>query len=566
MQNQKFPHRCARLACALLLSACGQAAVDSGNVGVGPKGPKPVADDGTRGTPLIALGARQRQGGACENPMVAWQPLRRLSRLEYNNAVRDLFADTTQPAAGFVAEEKVAGFSSNSKSLVSTLAVEQYLTAAENVAERVADKASAVTGCGSDTDRACIKSWLVNTARRAFRGTLPDDEKKSLHDEYDALAAGDPKAALQLGVATILTSPRFLHTVEFGAGAAGVVPLTQSELAGRLALTLWRSVPDQTLLTAADAKELGTPQAVAEQARRMLADSKADAAVADFAVQWLNIEQAPSGKDGATFPQFTPVLANAMVEETRRFFIAVARSDTGSFGELMTADYTFANKALGNLYGAAAGGDEFARTALPPARRGVLTHAGVLANAAHALQTSPVLRGRLVREHMLCDPIGLPPPGTNTNVPPVPGKTDEQLFEEHAKGSCVGCHRFMDPIGKAFARFDAIGALKDGATVQGFIEPPALTELPDDVSGAFDGPVALGQKLAASKQAQQCYALQSMRWALGREERTADACALQDIWQAFDASGLNVREALVAVVTSTAFRFRAAAAGGQSCQ
>lgn len=84
--------------------------------------------------------------------------MRRISRLEYNNAVRDLFKDDTTPAAGFVAEEKVAGFNSNSKTLVSPLAVEQYLNAAEGVAERVSNAVAAATGCASDSDRSCIKA------------------------------------------------------------------------------------------------------------------------------------------------------------------------------------------------------------------------------------------------------------------------------------------------------------------------------------------------------------------------------------------------------------------------
>jgi len=499
--------------------------------------------------------------------MTAWQPLRRISRLEYNNAVRDLFKDESQPAAGFVAEEKVAGFSSNSKSLVSGLAVEQYLNAAEGVAERASNAVPGITGCSLQSDRSCIKNWLSKTARRAFRGSLPDDEKSSLLSDYDALASSDDKAAFQLGVASILTSPRFLYTMEFGAGSSGVVPLSANELAGRLSLTLWRSVPDEALLAAADAGKLANAQGVQEEARRMIADKKADPALGDFAVQWLNVEQAPSGKDAAAFPQFTPALGNAMVEETRRFFVSVARTDQASFGELFTADYTFANKDLGGLYQAQEPtSSEFVRTPMPASRRGVLTHAAVLATGAHALQTSPVLRGKLVREQLLCDPIAPPPPGTNTNVPLVAGKTDEQLFDEHSKGPCANCHKFMDPIGKGFAGYDANGAFKSGTASAGFIEPPGLSELPDDVSGPFDGPVALSQKLANSKQAQQCYAVQTMRWALGREERTADACSFDELWKAFQSSGLNVREVLVAMVGTPAFRFRTAQKAGQSCQ
>lgn len=554
-------------ALALILGPACAGAKPDGDGPSGPSGPKPVPDDGTRGTPLIALGERLRAEGQCEAPMVAPQPLRRLSRLEYDNAVRDLLGDDSRPAAGFVAEEKVAGFNSNSASTVSALSVEQYLNAAEGIAERAVSRIAAITGCNDEANKTCVKAWLTRNVRRAFRGTWPDEERKGFEADFDALS-DDVKAAFAYGVTHMLTSHRFLFTLETGAGASGVVPLTGPELAGRLALTLWRSVPDDALLEAADQGRLNDAPGVRAEAERLLEDSKADAALADFAVQWLNVEQAPATKDPARFPQYTPTLGQAMLEETRRFFLAVAHSQDGNLKELLTADYTFANRDLGALYNEGSSlGEGFARMKLPTERRGVLTQAAVLANAAHVSQSSPVLRGILVREHLLCDPVQPPPPGVDTTVEPVAGKSDQEVFDAHAdKPACSGCHKYLDPIGKGFAAFDAIGAFTAGADVSGHIEPPELSELPDDVSGPFSGAVALSAKLADSLQVQQCYALQTMRWALAREERTADACALHDLWQGFSGGGLGLRQALLSLVSSSAFRHRTAVGGGQSCQ
>ncbi len=567
MQNTTTTYRIWRLAAfALLLgSACAGAKVGEGD---GPPGPKPLPDDGTRGTPLIALGDRMGSEGKCDAPMVAPQPLRRLSRLEYNNAVRDLVKDDTSPAAGFVAEEKVVGFNSNSKSTVSALGVEQYLLAAEAVAERAPEKLTSVTGCNGEADKACVKAWLTKTVRRAFRGSWPDDEREGFLADFDSLASSDLKAAFQYGVAHMLTSHRFLTTMETGTGSSGVVPLSGSEVAARLALTLWRSVPDEALLKAADEGRLNTAEGVRTEAKRLLNDAKADAALADFGVQWLNVESAPASKDAGLYPMFTPALGNAMVEETRRFFVGVSRDEGGTLKDLLTADYTYANRDLSTLYGSGdATGNDFVRTKLPGERRGVLTQAAVLANAAHAAQTSPVLRGILIRDHLLCDPVAPPPPGVDTNVQPMAGKSDAEVFDAHAnKPGCSSCHMYLDPIGKGFANFDAIGAFKAGANVAGNIEPPVMTELPDDVSGPFSGAVELSQKLSESKQVHQCYAVQTLRWALAREEQTADACALKDLWDGFSASGLNLREVLISLVGTPAFRYRTAAQGGKSCQ
>src|SRR5688500_8691078 len=83
-------------------------------------------------------------GGSSPGPA----PVRRMTRFEYNNTVRDLLGDTSRPADAFGAEETSSAFNNNAVDLVTspTLAV-KYMRAAEGVAARATEKITALVGC-----------------------------------------------------------------------------------------------------------------------------------------------------------------------------------------------------------------------------------------------------------------------------------------------------------------------------------------------------------------------------------------------------------------------------------
>jgi hypothetical protein len=223
----------------------------------------------------------ERHGGAPDAPPLA------------SNTTTPFGTCSETPAApgdAFTAEEKVAGFNNNSVAPVTQLNNEQYLTAAEAVADHVASNVATATGCSSSADAACVTAWLGKVARRAFHGTLPAEELTALTDDYTTVSSElGADAALKFGVISVLLSPRFLYVVEFGEGASGIVKLSPSEVAGRLALSLWRTVPDGALIAAADAGELGTPD-LAAKASVMLDDPRTIPMPTDFLGQWLKLD------------------------------------------------------------------------------------------------------------------------------------------------------------------------------------------------------------------------------------------------------------------------------------
>lgn len=546
-------------------------------------------------------------------PSVAWSPLRRISRVEYDNMVRDLLQDTTQPATQFVPESPMANgvnFETNTYAGVSTLIAQQYITAAEALAQNAVSNAAvlnAILACQTQDD-ACAQQFISTFANRAFRGQLDATESSALFGVYSAVKAQfDFPTGIQAIVTAVLESPRFLYVLEFGSpaggtgslpsvgasaqGSADVAPLTSYEVAGRLALFLWRSVPDATLMQAAAAGQLATTAQVQAQAVRMIADPKARDAIADFTTQWVELQStATQGKD----TQFAGWNANAklgeeMKDETLTNVAQLVLSANGSFSTLLTSPASYVDADLAAFYGASLGAGatvtvadpalagaqaQFVSTTLPQ-RAGILTNGSILATQAHTTLPSSVLRGKLVREDILCDAIPPPPP----NVPPAPTSvgdagTTRAVFEAHEKiVPCVNCHRYMDPIGFGFGHFDATGAYQatDANGLQGTFPPIDATGQVNPPSGAelsvsFDGAVDLVTKLAGSTQARECFALQEMRYALGRVESPDDACSARAVYGAFSGAGLNVQKLLVAIAGSDAFRYRATPPAGSACQ
>jgi hypothetical protein len=498
-------------------------------------------------------------------------PLRRISRLEYNNMVRDLFGDTSRPADQFAGEDKVLAFNSNSLTPVSELASEQYFGAAEKLADGL--NLGAATGCSVPPEDTCAEAYLERIGKRAFRGAFGADERDRLLGLYRSSKTdfGDAETALRVAVRSMLVSPRFLYVIEQGEPGPGpVVPLTQSETAARLALYFWRSVPDEPLLAAADSGQLRTADQVSAQARRLLADPKAQAVLEDFALQWLDLERLPSVfKDTNKYPQFSPEVISDYRTETLTFFREFVAANA-TLPKLFTAPFSFVNARLRGIYGVAGGGsDRFEPVDLDPSQRsGILTQGSVLAMQAHPTKPAPILRGKMVRERVFCQTIDMPPPDVNMNVPEAPpGKTTSDTFRSHVtEETCARCHRLMDPIGFGFSNYNGLGQFvttENGASVDARGE---VIKASTDLDGTFQGAVELSKRIAASEHVKQCFAIQNFRYSLGRTEGNADACSLQGAYDAFAAKDFTMTELMVALASSDSFRHRRVAPAGGSCQ
>jgi mono/diheme cytochrome c family protein len=471
-------------------------------------------------------------------------------------------ADLTK---GFPVESRPKGFAFDDSAdggLVTSVHVDQYMKAASAIAAQALDGASALVPCQASTaDAACAEALVRQLGRRAFRRPLAEPEVARYKALFGAQAA--PESGLRVVLEVMLSSPHFLYRSELGEPQPdGTYRLTPYEIAGALSYQFWGTSPDPDLLLAAEQGDLSTPDGIEVQARRLLADPRSRAVAAAFALQWLGVERITGEvKSQLLFPTFEHATGVAMAEETSRFFTHVVFDGSHRLDELFTADYTFVDQPLAAFYGLPApsgGAGQWGKVSLPPARRaGVLAHGSILGSYAHSDQTSPIRRGVFVRETLLCQPLGTPPPQAG-GVPKVdPNATTRERFRQHTDNPvCKTCHQYIDPVGFGFEGFDAVGRPRDtegGVAIDATGDLTDVERLGAGTHAAFDGLPQLAAALVSSEQLHACFALQYYRFAHGALEGPADACALQGIREAFDKSGHDVQELMVAVTRSPSF-------------
>jgi hypothetical protein len=222
------------------------------------------------------------------------------------------------------------------------------------------------------------------------------------------------------------------------------------------------------------------------------------------------------------------------------------------FREVFNTSTTFVNEELARHYGiAGVTGSQFVEVELPlsTGRRGLLGHAGLLSLHSHASTSSPTLRGKFVREVMLCQKVPAPPPGVVASLPDTSEATTmrEKLRIHALEPACGSCHSFMDPIGLGLENFDAIGAYRSQEN-----------SLPIDASGeldgtAFSGPAGLADALAAHPKAPGCFARTVFRYAWGRLEASADEPFIQALTEAFEQNSFRVQDLLMSAATLPEF-------------
>ncbi len=318
-------------------------------------------------------------------------------------------------------------------------------------------------------ERPCAREIISRLGGEAYRRSLTPGELDGLMPFYDAGAA---KGGFEIGARTaleaILASPHFVlrlerEPVDLRPGQGYRV--SDVDLASRLSFFLWGATPDEELQALASQGQLSGLANQAElerQARRMLADPRAEALATRFAAQWFRLQDMDKvHPDPNFYPNFDENLAAAMRRETELFFYDLVRENR-SLLELYRADYTFVNERLARHYGLPnVAGRHFRRVKYADdTRRGLLGHGSILVLTSLANRTSPVLRGKWVMEVLL----GTPPPPPPPNVPTLEetegakdGRlltTRERMEMHRSSPACSSCHRLMDPIGLALDNFD----------------------------------------------------------------------------------------------------------------
>jgi hypothetical protein len=574
----------AALSLGLLSLGC-VGAIDPGEGigGPGPKGPGTGMNDPRGNTGSTGGGQVTPPGGGSGgttgggNPMGGGDPtaagptpLRRLDHREYNNTVRDLLGDLSQPAEAFPSDHQ-DDFGFRRAGLVSTQDYSTVRDAAEQLANgiNVANLAPCMLG-NAAAEEACARKFATTFGLRAYRRPLTTGEVDNLMSLYKeartSMLMADYTVAIKTMVEGILQSPSFLYHWESGPDKptleGKVIRLSDYENASRLSYFIWGSMPDQTLFDLAAAKKLNTPADLEAQARRLLADAKARETVSQFVEEWLGLDAVRvRQKDTTLYPEIKDeAVKTAMIEEARTFINKVVFDGDGLFSTLLTADYSYVNQPLAPIYGKTATGMEYKQMMFDPAQRaGLFTQPGFLTVTGATDGSNPVKRGRKIFQGLLCGELPDPPANVPPPKPASAGGTTRERFAEHSSEKCAeACHVLMDPIGFAFENFDGIGKYRTMDN-GGMVDAKSHFEI-DGKDQPFNGVRELAQILSTSATAQKCFATQWARFAFKRKETPGDAASISTIAAAFGKGG-NIRDLLVGVAASRSFRYRAPAQG-----
>ncbi len=495
--------------------------------------------------------------------------MRRLTRREYNNTIRDLVGDQTAPAANWLADPAGASFDNNAGVQVVT---RQHIEQFTNTAAAVATSAMGLLGSLAPCDQsvqsaaACAEAFITAFGARAYRRPLEASEAQALRKVYEyGSGQGGYAVGIRYVIETALQAPQFLYRPELGESASTGAPtrvrLSAWEIASRLSYFFWGSMPDEVLFQEARQSGLATVEQVRAQATRLLSDLRAADTLQSFYEQWLRFSGLSEQKRSSTaYPEFSAALTASMKSGVQAFLADVSLGGgQGTFQDLMTARYAFADENTAPLLGVALpAGSGLRRVELPAGERaGILTDLAVLTAHSSYAGYSPIARGVYVRENIMCDPLPAPPQNVTRKVPePTPGQTTRERFAQHrADPSCAGCHALIDGIGFGFEHYDAIGRYRAEEAGKSIDARGEVVGYPG-IAGEYDGAVALSQKLADSSTARACFMKQWFRFASGRNEAAADECLLSDLYRRFESGQFRIRDLLLAIAESDAFLFR----------
>lgn len=555
---------------------------------------------------------------ACEMGIDAsYGGIKRLTTIEYNHLINTLFSDKRDFSDEFSDDTKVGNFSFNTKFAVSEQQVQQYLDTAKKIAVTAvnnrdswmpcslvsgpsivpgADQCNSTGQCrdtfgDSATDcknssasdsicmcgnqacaqptstggnapidaASCMANVLDTVVKKAYRRPLSNQEKTDLMTIYtDASKNASATEGLQVMLQAVLSSPNFIYHIEVGESrevSPGVYPLTQYELASRLAFYFWRDAPDDTLLAAAAASELKTDAQIKAQAQRLFDDPRSKAVISQFHSEWMHLQAPVAGGDKES-------LVRASNEDTLRTVQSLVYEDNASFDQLFNVSYGFLNnetKALYEVTGNASGPEQdgYARYELDASRRGgLLARAGFLNS-----NTPPSGRGIFIREGVLCGHVPPPPANVPTEIAnDDPDASPREKWLGHiSDASCGGCHILLDPLGFAFDHYDRDGKWRDVLlSISGKefeVDDHGEVVATSDINGFFTGGQELQALLGSSIDSRACYTQQWMRFATGRTSGNEDSCSLAVANQAAASSNYSIRDTMLSVVLTDAFRY-----------
>lgn len=496
--------------------------------------------------------------------------LRRLTSEQYERSIQDVLGSHITVPSRIDPDDRRDGLLAVGSSFagVTPSGLEKYEAAAVTVAEQALDPEhrDALVQCQPDSpaafDEDCARAFIAGVGRRLFRRSLTTEETEArvavASEATGALA--DFYSGLELALTSLLISPDFLFRVEEAEpdpSSPGSMRLTSVSMASRLSYFLWNTTPDDELIAAGENGDLTDTGRLAAQVERLLASPRLEDGLRSFFSDLYDFRQFDDGlvrKDAALFPAYTQPMIEEAKEQTLRTIIAHLTRDA-DYRELFTTTESFMTRRLGVVYRVPVPEPdgwqayEFPEDA---GRAGILSHISLNALHSHPGRSSATLRGKFVREVVLCEDVPTPPANIDFSIvedTTGPLRTARERLEEHVLNeACAGCHELTDPIGLALEKFDAIGMYREEEN-----------GAPIDTSGELDGVVyddadGLGAALSEHPELGPCLVQSLYRYAVGRNAQSGEEALLTHLGGRFADAGYRVSDLVREISLSQGFR------------
>lgn len=445
---------------------------------------------------------------------------------------------------------------------------------AEGIAQQVTNAANRDTlvACHpvneKQPDDACARKFFAMTGRLLWRRALTAGELAAQVQMANAATErlGDFYQGLAESLAGMLASPNFLFRVEQAAPVhahPGEYELTAYSKAARLAALIWDSNPDDALLTAAETGQLDSAKGRSQQVDRMLASPKAENGVRAFFSDVLQFDEFASlDKDSTIYGRYTTTVGKDMRDSMLRTIADELMVNRVSYSQLFNTHETYLTPQLAAIEGVrlpmargasnGAPGAQWTRYEFPAndPRAGLLTMPAFTALHAHPGKSSPTLRGKAIREELLCQKIPDPPAGVNFalfNSNKAGPTARDRLTVHRTSPTCAGCHALMDPLGLSLENFSGVGSWRNDEN-----------HVHIDASGSFDGrsyqgAVGLDEAIGSSHAAEACLINHMYSYGTARTLTASDQTFVHQLEQEFDSHGRQFPALLRLLATSPEF-------------
>jgi hypothetical protein len=421
-------------------------------------------------------------------------------------------------------------------------------------------------------DDVCAGLFLSKAGRLLFRRPLTSQELQAEIRVANSAARslGDFYEGLQLGLADLLVSPMFLfrhENVEPDPDHPGKYRLDAFAKASQISFLLWNTTPDEELLRAAESGELNTAQGRQKQVDRLLASPLLESGVRAFFTDMLGFDQfATLSKDATLYPKFTPKAVADSQEQTLRTLVDLLLTQRGDYRDLFTSRKTFLTPTLGVIYGVPVVADtpigtpeQWVPHEYPQGdpRTGILTQASFVALHAHPGRSSPTIRGKALRELVLCQKVPDPPGNVDFKVVqdttnPLFRTARERVTAHRTMPTCAGCHKMIDPMGLALENFDGAAGFRT-------LENGARIDTSGELDGIkFDDAAGLGRAVHDNPATSACLVSRLYSYGSGRAPVKSEGNWIRYLGRQFAAEGYRVPDLLRHIATSDAL-YRAAA-------